>query len=307
MYETRYRHFKKVYQELLQTPHVRVTVVEMAFGERPFVIAETGNPRHLQVRCRDELWHKENLINLGLKILPEDMKYVCWMDADISFVKRETWAKETIEALQHYVIVQPWSHAIDLGPNGESINEPSKGSVYTSFCYCLNTGKDMYPTSNYYGDKVFYPHSGYVWAARREFFEKVGKLLEVAILGAGDHHMAWSLLGLAEKTFPGGKKAPLPEYRKEVYSWQDRAVKYVKQNIGYVPGTIYHYFHGKKSDRKYSNRWQVLVDFEFNPVTDLYKDWQGLWRLRVDCPRQIKLRNGIRDYMGGRNEDSVDV
>lgn len=302
MYESRYRLFKKILDEVKLTPHVRVTVAEMAYGERPFVITDKFEKNQVFLRSSDELWHKENLINLAIKTLPEDFKYVAWMDADISFTKHKSWAKETIEALQHYMIVQPWSHAIDLGPEDQLINS------YHSFCWCYNTGKKMIPTASYHGPKnFFYPHSGYIWAARREFFETVGQLIDISILGAGDHHMAWSLLGRASESFPTTKAAPLINYRKAVYCWQDRAVKYVKKNIGHVPGTIYHHWHGKKKDRKYTTRWQVLSDFGFDPETDLFKDWQGLWKLRVEDDRQIKLRDGIREYMASRNEDSIDL
>ena len=99
MYESRYRLFKHVLKEVSEQPHVRVTVCEMAYGERPFVIAEHKHERHLLLRSSDELWHKENLINLAIKTLPEDWKYVCWMDADLTFTKKN-WAKEIIEQLQ---------------------------------------------------------------------------------------------------------------------------------------------------------------------------------------------------------------
>jgi hypothetical protein len=45
-------------------------VVELAFGNRPFEVTDPDNPRHVQVRSGHELWHKENLVNLGVARLP---------------------------------------------------------------------------------------------------------------------------------------------------------------------------------------------------------------------------------------------
>ena len=59
--------------------------VEAAYGDRPHLITEPTNPRHLQLRTKHELWHKENLVNLGIARLPADWKYVAWVDADVMF------------------------------------------------------------------------------------------------------------------------------------------------------------------------------------------------------------------------------
>lgn len=108
---------------------VRLTTVELAYGDRPFEITECDTASHVQFRTRSELWHKENLINLGISRLPADWKYVAWIDADIQFARMD-WAQETLHQLQHYALVQPWSHAQDLGPKHEPMDR------HSSFCYC---------------------------------------------------------------------------------------------------------------------------------------------------------------------------
>lgn len=293
-YESRYRLFKKIYNEIKSVPNVRVTVVEMAFGERPHMLGSTND---ILLRNPDELWHKEQMINIGISRLPHDWKYVCWMDADISFVNN-SWGKEIIEALQHYQIIQPWSHAIDLGPNEETF------ATYTSFCslYLSNPCSDAFTPKH----KKYYefPHSGYCWAARRQAIDGLGGLIDTAILGAGDHHMAWSLIGLGKMTFPHGVTHG---YKKPILAWEEKALKYIKKNIGFMPGTILHYFHGPKKARQYQSRWKILVENKFNPHTDLTRDWNGLWRLRTDTPRQWALRDAIRRYMSTRDEDDIRI
>ncbi len=55
---------------------------------------------------------------------------------------------------------------------------------------------------------------------------------------------------------PGGTNEA---YRREVMRWQDRALRHINRNIGYVPGTIEHLFHGRKSERGYQSRWDMFV------------------------------------------------
>jgi hypothetical protein len=61
--------------------------VEMAFGDRPFKITDAENPHHIQVRSFFELWHKENMLNIGIRRLPIDWEYVAWIDADVQFTR----------------------------------------------------------------------------------------------------------------------------------------------------------------------------------------------------------------------------
>lgn len=297
-YESRYRLFKKTLVEMERTPGVRLTVVEMAFSYRPHVVGDPANPRHLLLRNPDELWHKEQMINLGAARLPEDWKYIAWIDGDVEFVNRETWAHETVDALQHYKIVQPWSCAVDLGPDGEALQQFGSFGDLNARGLAIHVHR-----SGYYSTKSF-PHPGYAWAARRDAFNEVGGLVDTAILGAADHHMAWAILGKGLDTCPSGITQG---YRKPILDWQDRALRYIKGNVGVVPGTILHHWHGKKRDRQYGSRWKILVRNKFDPATDLVRDWQGLWRLRVESPRQIRLRDEVRRYMSSRNEDSVDI
>jgi len=54
-------------------PNVKLYVVELAYGNQDFHITSPTNPQHLQLRTEYALWHKENMINLGIKkLLPED-------------------------------------------------------------------------------------------------------------------------------------------------------------------------------------------------------------------------------------------
>lgn len=265
----------------------RLTVVELAYGHRAFEVTEEENPRHLQLRTGHELWHKENLVNLGIQRLPRDWEYVAWLDADIRFANPD-WVQETLQELQHYQVVQMFAQAQDLGPRHEPL-KLHNGYMY-SYLSGLSPGKD-------YGTW----HPGYAWAARREAVENVGGLMEFPILGSADRHMAAALVGSAGGTL---NRKLHPNYKRLVLDWQERAELFLRRNVGYVPGLLLHHWHGRKVDRRYVDRWQILIDDQFDPLKDLKKDWQGVLQL---SHHNRKLRDDIRAYFRSRNEDSITV
>lgn len=294
-FESRVRLYKEFEYRMLQHG-VTLWTCEVAYGDRPFEATSPDNPQHLQLRTFHELWHKENMANLLLERLPQNWEYCALIDADVTFANPK-WVTETIHMLQHHHVVQMWQDAIDLSPTG-SVLERFESYMYRHVNRLpTNTKK----TDAYNG----FGHPGYAWAYRREAIEAMGSgmggpFLDTAILGAADHHMCLALVGLAKNSLPNGiNKA----YRDEVYGWQER-VKTLRQDVGYVNGTILHHWHGKKKQRKYRERWEILIENDYVPSLDLRRDWQGLYQL---SDRSIKLRDDIRTYFRQRNEDSIDV
>ena len=98
---------------------VHLTTVECAYGERPFELPDHPHINRVRVRAKTLVWNKENLINIGISRLPADWKHVAWVDGDVEF-RKDNWALETLHALQQYDVVQPWSDAYDLGPQGRA-------------------------------------------------------------------------------------------------------------------------------------------------------------------------------------------
>ena len=56
--------------------------------------------------------------------------------------------------------------------------------------------------------------------------------------------------------------------------------------------------------RAYGSRWRVLLDNQYDPRTDVSRDWQGVLQLTGNKPR---LRDHIRAYFRDRNEDSPEL
>ncbi len=286
-WQSRIRLYREFEQHMLDSG-VRLTTVECSYGDRPYELADNPHVNHVPVRSWSVVWNKESLINAGLSRLPLDWKYAAWIDADIMF-RKPGWAAETVHALQQYDIVQPWSHCYDLGPDDSHLQ------THHSFCKLFKDGRPIRAAGQ---PSYEFAHPGYAWAATRTALEKVGGLMEIAALGAGDHHMALALIGRAEESLPGGIH---PNYRRAVLRWQDRAAHHVCENIGYVPGTIEHRWHGSKERRAYVSRWDILLRHGFNPDEDLKRNTSGILELSGNKPA---FARDIDAYMRSRNEDA---
>lgn len=293
----RMEHSAKLSESRLQAK-LNLIVVEVAFGNRAFEVTDSANPNHVQLRTQDELWHKENMVNLGVQRLTQlhpDWQHMAWIDADIEF-QRPDWIQETVHQLQHYQVVQMWEDAIDLGPHHQTIQ------THKSFMSQYAKG-----TKRRDGEgKLYSPHwhPGFAWAMNRSAWDALGGLIDIAILGAGDNHMALGLVSaMRESLAPGISN----EYALELLTWEQRAIHHIKGDVGYVPGTLLHHWHGKKKDRQYWDRWKILTGNQYAPRTDIKRDAQGLYQLESITHRQIQLRDQIRKYFRARHEDSIDL
>jgi hypothetical protein len=332
-YKSRWKHFERFARHIESIGGVLVTV-EAAFGDRhhaldagvthhgvsllqrapdhptEFSHTRTSHPHlYVKVRTTSEVWIKENLINIGVQHLPEDWKYMAWVDADVMFA-RPNIVGETIHQLQHYKVLQMFSESQDVGPRYASLGKS------IGFGHNWVKGIPM-PTLRAGDAGAYYPyaarmpggqhgwHTGYAWAMRRDAWDELGGLIDFAMLGSADNHMAHALVGELERTINGNLS---PAYKTQLREWEFRAERHIRRNVGYVSGLLVHYWHGRKVDRRYRHRWRILTENQFDPTLDLKKDWQGLLQLvdRGDA-RSIKLRDEVRRYFRARNEDSIEL
>jgi len=310
-----------------------VVLVEAAFNRREFTLADCGldgtpascgvlgtdhNFRHMYIplRTKDELWIKENLINLGISRLPHSWQQVCWLDSDIYFI-RPNWVGECIHKLQHFAFLQMFSQARDVGPNSELLPLDYIHSSGPSFIHAWSTtgltDKSLQPVKEKqkkcddsyglaYGVKVW---PGLAWAATHEAIDKVGGLIDVAFWGGGDWHMAHALIGKAEWMMRPDLHR---NYKKIIMQWFYRCQTHIRRNVGSMEGAIIHRWHGKKEHRGYNDKHAILARIGFDPLRHLKRDFQGIWELHDDGTEAFpKLRDFMRRIARERNEDSIDL
>lgn len=313
----RYRSRPRLYRQFAH--HVAnsgaiLWTIECVLGTRPFEVTEPGNPNHIQVRCSDEIWHKENLFNLAIARLPHDAQYIATVDADLHFARTD-WAHETVQMLQHHPVVQMFSTISNLGPNEELLGgaRPSfveawqRGAPIDAGGAIVRKGQQFHPRADKAGigySSTFGPPGG-AWAYRREALDALGGLIDFCVLGSADFFMALGLIGMAQHRLPTGYS---PGLKGAILSWQANAQRAIKHDIGVVTGSVLHHWHGAFKHRRYDTREQILSRYQFEPRTDLKPNSQGVLHLVDDgTGRTLRLRDEIRAYFHVRNEDSIDT
>jgi hypothetical protein len=264
--------------------HVIVYVVELAYKNQKHTVTSSKNPRHLQLRVEDALWHKENMINVGVqKLLPSSWKAFAWIDADIEFENND-WALDTLKILNGAKdIVQLFSHAVDMDAHEYTMN------VYNSFSYQYTRGLPYtHKFPNYW-------HPGYAWACTRKAYEKMGGLFQWGILGASDYIMSFCL---AYKGLESIGTRYSEEFKNKVRAYE-QLVKRLR--LGYTPGVIRHHFHGLKVNRRYIERNEILLKYNYNPDKHVTVNHDGVLIPTAQCPRPFLEE--ILEYFRQRNED----
>lgn len=287
MYATRYILAKEFIKRMEFEPNIQLYVCELIYSDQEqtkFYVTDTKNPRHLRIKTNTPLWHKENMINVVIREkLPKCWKAVAWIDADLHF-ESCSWASDTLKVLNgQYDIVQIFSHCVDMDKKENTMQ------VFQSFGYKYANERE------YKQNGPDFWHPGYAWACTRKAYDKMGGLYDLSILGSGDHNMSFSLLGKSELSL---NDYVHEDYKDSVYQYQ----KNMQQlRLGYVPGVIKHFFHGTKKNRKYSERWQILVKHEYSPYRHLVRDTNGILQPSTECPSDLLI--DILNYFKERNED----
>lgn len=329
-WRSRWKHTERAIKHFVDSGAV-VYLVELAFNRREFAFKDSGingldahcelngtpcKHRWIGLRGPEELWLKENLINAGASRVTEDhfdWQQICWLDSDVLFL-RSNWVGECIHKLQHYSFLQMFSHARDLGPNYQMLPEDYPHADGNSFVHAWQTtgltksSKQVVPSDlephdyNYYGARVW---PGLAWAATRKAWNDVGGLLDFAIWGGGDWHMAHALV---EKTEGMMRNDLHHDYKKMVMQWYYRCHTHIRRNVGVMEGSIIHNWHGKKEGRGYNTKHALLAKVGFDPSRHLKRDSQQLWQLHDDRSTAfVQLRDLLRKIARERNEDSIDV
>ena len=285
LYAKRYillKEFVKRIEE--EEENVNLFIVELVYGNQKFIITNKNNKHHLQLKTEVPLWHKENMINLGVKyLLPKDYKAFAWIDADVEF-DNYTWASDTLKILNGCKdIVQLFSHCIDMDQDKNNLN------IFNGFGYCFEKQK------NYTTKGTDYWHPGYAWAITRKAYEKINGLYDKGILGSGDSIIAMSLIN---KCISINNANYDKDYNNSMLDYQKIASKL---RLGYTPGIIRHYYHGSKINRKYTERWKILMKYNFSPYIDIMYDCSGIIIPTNSFSQEFK--DEILNYFKERKED----
>jgi hypothetical protein len=271
----------------------------------------------IQITGENRIWQKERLLNIGISKLPRHVEYVAWIDCDIVF-ENSDWSESAKSMLGSGVrLVQPFemvSHLPKDVPFGrisprycrETYPLFSQQSLARAFFNGV-FGSDWasHPrvgpmqmengvTPSNLSDTR--PAPGFAWAGHRKALEHFG-LYDKCILGGGDAALGYASIGMP---FEHERGRYSPHHARHYYNWSNRFNKYAKQEIGFLPGTIYHLWHGSMKDRDYVNRQRILVEYDYNPRSDIKIADTGAWEW---TNHKTGLSAKVEQYFYLRNED----
>lgn len=243
--------------------HLNHRIIECVIGDSKPQLEENSNIK--RVYTKNLLWHKESLLNKIITELPEKYKYVFWIDADVIFTNLN-WLTEGVKQLksENINIIQPFEYCVHLEKNHLSptfnLDELKRAKypneknnkVWKSFCASY---AKTYRDSDDYNK---HGHVGFGWGSKLGILQKI-PLYDRALIGGADHIIAHAAAGqighvCISKSFT--------DNLVEVNEWSRKFYKEIKGGIGYVPGDLYHIWHGDIEKRQYLKRIK-----DFTPKT----------------------------------------
>jgi hypothetical protein len=265
--------FNKFYDSI---KHLNHRIVECVIGDTKPELPETKYIT--KVHTPNLLWHKESLLNKIISELPEEYKYVFWLDTDVIF-DNNNWLVESVESLQTNKIIQPFEYCIHLDQDETKpsfnvavekayVGDPKTRhpKMWRSFCANHNTSSSLSCDVNY--DK--HGHVGFAWGARREVLDEM-PLYDKALIGGADHIMAHAAAGQI------GHSCITKSFTDDIQAVNDWSILFyniINGKIGYVKGELYHIWHGDLGKRQYLKRIQ---DFTSKAKTITERDENGLF------------------------------
>jgi hypothetical protein len=82
--------------------------------------------------------------------------------------------------------------------------------------------------------------------------------------------------------------------------WINRVRRKRDIEAAYVPGPVYHLWHGDRENRQYTDRFKILRDWEFDPLSDIETESTGLLSLKEG---KRGLVDAMRGYFEKRKDD----
>jgi len=194
------------------------------------------------------MFHKENLLNLAAKRIPQQYTKLCFVDADIIF-SNPNWYEAVSTSLEKYDIVQPmdWCEFLDRHENVVR-HETMAGKPPAAMLLQRNEEIRL--------DRY---HPGFSWAFRREVFDALGGFYDRALSGSGDSAFTYAVAKNANSRYcmrGYSDWAPTDSKYFQSPSYIDYCANAQRLNLsfGYVlNNTARHLYHGSTDVRGYGD------------------------------------------------------
>lgn len=281
-----------LFAEGLARVGVPLLTVECVFGDAGYQIPEGPNVH--RVRGRSVMWQKERLINHAESLLPASCKYFGWLDCDVLFTQ-DDWAGQAVSRLQKADVIQLYKKVIYL-PRGHTSFVGEKLMTVQGVIWQKMIHRNWLARRR--SRELAFSAPGFAWACRRDTFAPLGGIYDRNIVGSGDTFIvdclldSWDIHGFAKKFTPAMKV--------HMGSWRDR-FQALGLKYDYIPVDIWHLWHGSLKNRKYMDRHDVILRYDFDPMADIMLSG-NVYEWASDKPG---LHADIRQYFFDRLEDEL--
>ena len=244
------------YRMFRQRLNVPLITVEWAWADGAgFQLGPGDADVLIQRSSPDLMWQKERLLNIALGSLPDECRYVAWLDCDLVFVNAE-WPQLTSELLEQFAVLQVFEDAYVLEPDVSfDGSEPARGRRLISATHAAATGVTA-PDWKRNELRNFGFVTGFAWATRAEFLRRHG-FYDACVMGSGNRALYSAMYGRFDDVMAYVRMQP--QWQEHYLAWARPYYDDVRGQVGCVPGRVYHLWHGDTERRRYSERH---LDFE---------------------------------------------
>ena len=273
-----------------------LVTVELSFDGK-FHLEEGDADRLIQIHGRDVMWQKERLLNLALKEVPADCDAVVWVDCDV-IIQPDDWAKQLLRSLQNHSLVHLFRTRYDIDREALKGKPSSKeaDSRGESIVHKIATGEAS--TEDFSSAQAWVTRGatlGLGWAARKAVLDQHG-FYDACILGGADRVMLCAAYGKFDSAIRSASMNDASQ--RHFLEWARPFYVSVQGKVGYIPTEIFHLRHGSPENRRYSQRYNMLEDF--NPYEDISMAPTGCWQWNSN---KTQFHRQVVDYFKSRRED----
>ena len=261
----------------LEQAQIPYYIAEMAYNDNPFLFKAGSHV--IQYRSTDNIFYKENLVDVIESQLPPVYTKICMLDADILY-NNPDWYARTSQLLDTCDVCQPFTTAIWTHVDfSEAIRRT----------HCLGSKLPIIDCIK--------EHQGFVWAFNREWY-KTYPYRTIPICTSGGDTILHDLL---------------KQRRLHLYRYYRKYYDYVEQNnitakYAWLDAEIFHLNHGALEKRGYSIYMEdILSLIESLGVASIpeavIKREDGILEWVPACKEKLNAYNDY--YFYSRREDDV--
>lgn len=263
----------------------RLLVVELAYGEQDFSLtSKTANL--LQLRSDSVMWHKENLMNIGTKVL-RDRGYanVGYLDADLIIEGGEAWYQKLVVGMGVHNYMQVFENIVHSFSDRTQPKMPGAAA---------NHLKHKTPI-----EKCFKQGGG--WVVRGDIWDRC-RWYDKSIIGSDDQAMLIATFSphpiIGDIPNVGSSRG----YKDNYLAWAARWHGEIGGKAGYPANVEASALpHGAHGNRQYPQREKAISASNYDPNTFIKANDCGVWEWTPEAPDSLAQWMWL--YFKGQAED----